>query len=389
MKRWFAIFILFMVAVVIAADKLPLPKLDANVRAELADYLKSNSQTPEQYVLDKFADHDVVFLGEYHRIKQNLELAQRIISQLPQHGVYNVGYEFARREDQPLMDSLLKAPNYNEALARRILFLGDNFWGFQEYADIFRAAWQYNHTAADTARKLRILGINDSPDWSVIKNEADRDKGEVMRKVWRGGGEDKWANVILDSVVTRGEKALVYCGIHHAFTEYQQPIIDNTGKFIRFETRRCGNFVYRKIGKRAITIYLHAPWPAHGSNDAPPVYPVDGVIDALMAELGSTAYPVGVDTRGTPFGKLTGKTAVYSHGYDAFTLDKFCDGCIFQMPIAQYTGVTAILNFVNESNLEMARQQSPNPNFRNASVEEFNQGMANDTNIVRRFESFH
>jgi hypothetical protein len=386
-KRWIVVYILLIALAVTAADKIPLPKLDPALRQELADYLKTHLLTPEQYVLGKFADHDVVFLGEYHRIKQNLELVQRLIPLLPQHGVGYLGYEFARREDQPLIDSLLAAPVYDEALARRILFQGFVFWGYQEYADVFRAAWKYNHSVADTARKLRILGLNDSPDWSFVKTQADRDKHEIMSKVWRGGSEEKWANVILDSVIARGEKALVYCGIHHAFTEFQQPIVDGQGKFIRFETERAGNFVYRKIGKRAITVYLHAPWPAREGYDVPSVYPVDGVIDALMADLGPMIYPIAFDTRGTPFGKLPGQTGIYSHGYDPFTLERFCGGYIFQMPVSQYTGVTPIPDFVNESNVETARLQSPNPAFRQTSIEDFNKAIAADADMVRRFQS--
>jgi hypothetical protein len=93
----------------------------------------------------------------------------------------------------------------------------------------------------------------------VIDKPEDRDDPEVMRRVWRGGSEEHWAQVILDAV-NAGQKVLVYSGIHHAFTEYLQPIVVN-GKFMRFEETRAGNYVFRAIGKRAVTVVLHAPWP--------------------------------------------------------------------------------------------------------------------------------
>jgi hypothetical protein len=194
--------------------------------------------------------------------------------------------------------------------------------------------------------------------------------------------------VLLDEVVVPGEKALVFSGIHHAFTEYRQPISDK-GKFVRFGDIRCGNAVFAKIGKRAMTIYLHAPWNSAKGYDAPMGYPVDGILDALMASRDTTAYPVGFDTRGTPFGKLSGETSIYKFGYQPFTLEAYCDGYIYQMPISRYTGVTPIADFVNENNLEVARLQSPNPWFRTRSIRDFNKAIAADADIPRRFSSFH
>ena len=47
---------------------------------ELTDYLVSHFQTPEDYVVSKFKDHDLVFLGETaHGVRQNLLFLQRLI----------------------------------------------------------------------------------------------------------------------------------------------------------------------------------------------------------------------------------------------------------------------------------------------------------------------
>ena len=373
-----------------AQDKLALPALDFTLKAELSAYLADHRMTPEDYLIRKLKDHDVIFLGEYHRLKENVELVQRLIPLLQQSGVYTLCTEFAERADQPLIDSLLSGATYDESLAREINFRQATFWGFQEYVDIFKAAWQVNRTWGPTERRFRILGLGDSPDWSLVKTEADRDNPEIKRKVWRGGGEHIWARVILDSVIAIGEKALVYSGLHHAFSEYLQPIYDSEAqKFLRFEEERMGNFVYREIGKRAITVFLHAPWVSAKGYGTPSTYPVDGVIDALMVELGPTAYPVGFDTKGTPFGKLTDTGSVYHHGYEHFTLEQFADGYIFQLPLSQYHGVTPIADFVNASNVDIARQQSPSPRVRDWTVEQFNDAIAEDADTPRRFSHLH
>jgi hypothetical protein len=203
-----------------------------------------------------------------------------------------------------------------------------------------------------------------------------------MRAVWQGSGEDQWARVILDAVEA-GEKVLVYSGIHHAFTEYRQPIVRD-GKFLYFDrSLRCGNHVYDTLGKRAVTVFLHAPWTGQAGYDADMVHPADGVIDALMLAVGP--HPVGFDVASGPFGELRIEDAVYRHGYEDFKLSNFCDGWIYTRPISEFEGVTPIPGWINADNLEYARAQSPNPSFRQATAERFNTGIASDAEIHRRW----
>ena len=361
--------------------------IDQKVTSSLIEYIKTHYQTPEEYVISKFKDHDIVFLGEWHRIRHDPELVQALVPLLYNAGVRYLGYEFARRLDQPLIDSLLNAPRYDEQLARRVVFKNFVHWGYQEYVDLFKAAWTLNHGLPAGSRRFRILGLNNSPDWSVIKTEEDRDKREVMLNVWHGETEEDWAKVLCDVVIGQGEKALVYCGIHHAFTEYRQPIAVD-GKFIRFGDVRVGNAVFAKIGKRAITINLHAPWVNVEGYEKPPVLPADGYIDAVLNELEPKYQRVGVDLKGTPFGKLPGETSLYKFGYDHFTLETIYDGYICQGPFSSYKGVTAIRDFVTKENLEEARAQSPNPRLRRATIEDFNEGAAQDADIPRRLSAF-
>ena len=358
-------------------------ELPPETRRELVEYLKTHHQTPEKYVLSTFKTHDVVFLGEWHRIKHDPLLVQRLIQRLPGAGVYTLGYEFARRIDQPLIDSLLDSPTYDEQLARSIVFKQFVHWGYQEYVDIFKAAWNLNRTLPPGGRRFRILGLNNSPDWSFVTSQEDRDKWEVMRKVWHGETEADWAQVLEDEVIARGEKALVYCGIHHAFTRYRQPIVVD-GKFVRFGDVRVGNHIYEKIGPRAFTIFLHAPWVNVEGYDAPPVLAADGSIDAVLQDLSPEQQHVGFDLKGTPFGTLPGVTSLYKFGYEDFTLETIYDGYICQGPLSSYEGVTPIRDFVNEHNLAQARAQSPSPDMRNAPAEDFYRGAVQDADIPRR-----
>lgn len=373
-----------------STTKTPLPDVDPEVKAKLIKYIENNYLTPEDYIINKFRDHDIIFIGEWHRIKHDVQLIQNLIPRLYDAGIYTLATEYARREDQYLIDSLLYGKQYNQKLAEKITFLQFVHWGYQEYVDIFKAAWQLNQNLPAGSRKFRILGLNDSLDWSIIKTQEDRENDEIKKRVWQGGGEYFWAQVILNEVVAKGEQALVYSGIHHAFTEYQQPIYNvSENKFIRFETARMGNFVFKQIGKSAVTIFLHAPWVSAEGYSKKAVYPVDGVIDAVMAELPPSDQRVGFDTKGSPFGELTSQTSFYKYGYDIFTLEMFCDGYIFQKPFSKYEGVTPIKGFVNAENLDYARSQSPNPSFRKATTDDFYNAAVNETNIKKHLSHLY
>ena len=113
--------------------------------------------------------------------------------------------------------------------------------------------------------------------------------------------------------------------------------------------------------------------------------PVDGHIDALMSRLGEEYYPVGFDTRGTPFGDLSCQHSVYGDGYDALTLGAFCDGYIFGKPLSQHQGTTAIPDFVNEANIERARQTSWNPKYRDASPQDFYWAAVKDAALTIKY----
>jgi len=355
---------------------------DPEVVARLRAHIQAHHMSPADYVLAKFDDHDVVFLGEVHRVKHDVEFVRDLVPALYAHGIYYLGTEFARREDQSLVDSLIMGAEYDEALARGITLRQYVFWGYQEYVDIYKAAWQVNRSRPEGARAFRILALNNSPDWSHVSEGADRDKGSVMLKVWHGETEEDWARVILDSAVARGEKILVYSGMHHAFSEYRQPVVID-GEFIRFGDMRMGNHVFEAVGKRAVTIFLHGPWSPYGGYDKGLVRPADGVIDEVMAGLDPALLPVGFDTGGTPFGDLPGETSVYRHGYEHFTLSMFCDGYIYHKPFSEYEGVTPIPDFINDDNIEYARAQSPDPDFRDKSPQDFNRAIARYADLRR------
>lgn len=356
------------------------PPIDRGLQSKLGTWPEEEGKTPVRYVVGLFSDHDVVFLGELHRVRHDALLVQSLISKVYEAGVRVLATEFSRREDQSLIDSLLASSDWNEELAQEIVFRQYVEWGYQEYIDIFLSAWRLNRELTEGAPRFKILGINDSPNWSLIRSKADWNNEAIMREMWVGATEADWARVILD-VVHSGEKVMVHCGIYHAFTEYRQPIVVD-GEFKHFDrSLRCGNHVFAALGKRAVTVFLHGPWCGLEGYGSKLRHPADGVIDALMLAAGP--HPVGFDIAGSPFGELHIKDAVYRHGYEDFKLAEFCDGWIYTKAISEYEGVTPIHDWVNETNLERARAQTPDPRYRQDSIQEFNSCIVREADIHR------
>jgi hypothetical protein len=370
-------------------ERRPLPELAPELQAELTDYLKQHWQSPEAYVVSKFKDHDVVFLGEYHRIKHDVQLVHRLIPRLYAAGVYSLGIEFGPEEMQEKVDQLLAAPTYDEDLAREIIFEGLPFWGYVDYMDIYRAAWKLNRSLPSNARKFRVVNLNYIGRFDLVTEDA---APEIWEQVWHRGDPDEFmAGVILREFVDKKEKALIYSGNHHAFTRYRQPVYDfQQQKLYRLNDNRMGNIVYGKIGDRAFNIFLHSPWWSQadtGWEDSS--YPVGGVIDRVMHEFSNAR--VGFDVRGTPFGRLPDERAYYALGYEDFTLEDYCDGYIYQRPISRYEGVTPDPEFITEENLAQALAMIPNPEFRKQVTEpaQLLEAIARDADMSRRFPHLH
>jgi hypothetical protein len=378
-----------------AVERVPLPRLDPDLQAELTTWLRENAMSPEAYVLSTFNDHDVVFLGEYHRIRHDALLVQHLMPRLPSVGVHTLGVEFANAADQPLIDSLLSGDDFDEELANRIQWKQWPFWGFREYVDLYRAAWEVNRALPDTVRPFRILGLNARMDWSHVWTPEDREDRDVMARVWLDGDSDEvMAETILREVVANGEKALVYAGINHAYTRFHQPIYDLTrGELTTSVTSRMGNRVYRQIGDRAFLIFLHAPWPSAEGYGAPEVYAADGVFDAVFARLPAGEQSAGFDIVGSPFGDLSAESSYWSHAAEEFRLRDYCDGWIFQMPLSEYKGVAVIDGWFTEGNRLAAIAQIANPNPRvkdtTRSVAQLTSSLERDRDFARRFARFY
>jgi len=352
--------VLCLLIVALLGSQLHAQELPPAEKLHLAEYLKAHWQSSEDYVVSKFAQYDIVFIGEFHRIRHDPLLIQALIPRLYKAGVHNLGIEFGVYDDQAQVDRLLTADKYDENAARQLIFHHNPAWGYKEYIDIYHAAWELNHSLPKDAPKFRVVNLNYAGHWQALTGERTP---EVMRKVWYKGDPDEYmAQVVLHEFVRRGQKALVYSGKHHAFTRYRQPRYNfEEKKFYGFGEPRMGNLVYEQIPAKVFNIVLHSPWPSKRSyNDL--ALPVKGAIDQVMQ--GFKDQRVGFDVKGSPFGLLPDSDTYYAVGYEHFTLETLSDGYIFLGPMNEYEGCTVDPLFVTDQNFTEAVAQLDDPEER-------------------------
>ena len=358
-------------------------KTSQEEKQELSKYLRANWKTPEGYIIEKFSQYDIIFLGEFHRIKHDVELIHNLIPRLYEAGIYNLGIEFGCYEYQDKVDLLVTAQEYDEDMARWLMFKFASYWGMTEYIDIYKKAWELNKSLPKDAPKFRVVNLGYRANWSLL---GPNTSVEVRKKVFHKGDPDEYmAKVIFKEFVDKSQKALIYSGSHHAFTHYNQPLYDfKKKKLLGSKKNRMGNIVYSKTPDKVFNIFLYSPWMTK-EDESKLAAPVNDVIGEVMKEFKDKR--VGFDVKGSPFGKLTDDSAYYCLGYKDFTLRTFCDGCIFQKNLSDYEGCTVDTKFVTDENLKEAIRNLPNVEARKsfATPEDFVNNVRKDTNMKKRF----
>lgn len=345
----------FFVGLMIFSGRLPAQE----ITAEMVDFIKQKAKSPENYVVETFKNHDVVFLAENHIVKQNLLFVQGLIPRLYENGIFTLGMEFGACEVQDKLDQLVTGDNYDEALANEMMFTYNVAWGYKEYVEVYKAAWKLNRSLPEDARKFRILNLSYIFKWEKFTGVRNQ---ESMKLVFDKGTIDKFrAEMIEKEIINKNEKILALVGTPHAYTRYGSPFYKYNGdNFCDFDFDWLGNRLYKKYPGRVFSILLHQAFTRKENGIYSPVSPADGAVERLMAQNGNK--PAGLDLIDTPPGKLPDHS-INSECYEDFTLEQLFDGYIFLEPLKKLEGCTVVDNFVNEENIGQALKNFPDPDW--------------------------
>ena len=305
-----------------------------------------------EFLIGQFSEKEIIFLGEVHRTKEQVLFVSNMIPLLQKNGINILFSEFANFEDSGLIDSLITSEVYDKNLALQIQHNNSWDWDYSEYVDLYYSAWKTNHSLKEGESHFRIIGL-EKENYGIYS------------------AEQVWAKIINDSAVKQNKKALVYCGMHHAFTSYKQPYIVD-GKLSGFVNNRVGNLIYQKYPDKTMTVILHGPWPESGNIFRCDISPCEGKIDSLFLTLPNNKESIGFSTENSVAGNFKSDDSFYSNGYPDFTLKNLCQGYIVIKPICELHPVTLIPDFINEGNIAKTREES---GWNQLSIKDFNDSL--------------
>lgn len=377
-------YIIILITILISWSNTSVAKEHTIEKAAI--YLKEKGMSPNKYLISKFKKADIILLAEDHAVKENLLFIHNLIPELYQNGIYMLGMEFGAYEDQNLLDSLITAPEFDEKLARKIMFNYNVMWPIKEYIDIYKVAWELNKSLPSDVPKFRILNISYKYNWKGFYGKREP---ENMKKVFYQGNPESFRfSVLEEEVLSKSQKILVLTGTPHAFTFYNFPRYDYTAPgFVHYEYRDLGNLLYKKYGNRILSVALHQPFPNYPNKVPSLISPCNGVIENVFESIGNPS--LGFDLKDTPIDDFS-DMSYYSMGYSDFTLSKIFDGYIFLKPIRQLSSCTIDINFIEEQSCDEILDNVPDPDWHNypKTIDEYWKVVYDLLDIPSRYKIF-
>lgn len=350
------------------------PPVDQKLVAEGVELVQAAGRDPADFVLNALGDHRAVFLGEFPQITEHPQFLAGLIPELPDAGVRHVGIDFALAADQDLIDRATMAPEYDEELVQRILRRRLAIWGYEEYAQVFRAVWESNR-GRPAREQVRLLGLNVEQDQgpTQLPPEERPTGAELGRALFPNGLPDEgMARAALDALEQAEGPVLLYAGARHAFTDFRDLEYESRMAELGFpDARRAGNILADELGEDIVTAYLHGPWPAEEERNGL-TFAAGGLIDAILSELPADSSRFAVPIAGTRLGSYRMEAGDYATLRDGYTFGRLTDAYIVLAPTTALSAATPIDGFITEANIDAARAGFPGHLPENAEPRDIN-----------------
>ena len=297
----------------------------------LAGWLDANGEDPVAYTVSLFEDADVVLLGETHEVADTCEFVASLLGPLRRDaGVRVIAMESLRSSLNRRIRAVVTDAEWDDEAAIDLFREGPwPTWGYREYVDILKAAWEVNRALPDGADPLIVVGIDD--DWRQIDLlRAERaDRFDMVR-----AREANMVETVEAEAFGAGRKALVHVGFAHA-------------AFAGGE--RLGQALRDAHGQRVTNIVVH-----HSVRGPDGPSRLTKTLVAAFAARGDGG-PVAFRVRGSPFDDLRDPESMYGRflGPDV-NLGSFIEHYAFLTPLDEERPVTWIPGFIREDRLEEA-----------------------------------
>jgi len=299
-------------------------------------FIKAHGRDPLEYVVSKFADCDIVILGEMHEVKENLELVSALMPPLYNVGVRTLCMEAIKYAHTRRANRVVTGAVYDDDAATDLFrHNGSVLWGFREYREILRAIWQLNNSLPRNAPKFRIVGLDNG--WDRYHLECGSGKAQARALRLMQSRDLDMAAVIEREVLRPSGKALVLVGYAHSFTSFTTP-----------SRSPMGYLLTRRYNERIFQICLHQPHLPVANDEGHRESVLPRFIEAVMQVDDLTE--VGWDSQDSPFANLRDPNSVYFACRPDLVFADLAQGYIFLAPLTQLRRVSWIPGFINERN---------------------------------------
>ncbi len=321
-----------------------LKPLSADNRNKLVAAILKDSTDPFRYIADKFDTRSVVFLGELHKRKLDLEFFGNLIPYLYRvKHITIIGWEFGAADYQREADSVVTAAEFDRKKAIAIMRKSMYTWCYEEYLAIFKTIWQLNKTIPEGMEKIRFLQLNKpynprrlhSPDVEIRQEEGKTNFDNIL------------PGIVEKEVIQANKKILIYCGLHHSLTRFRTP------KFLFIKDNgRAGQQLYEKYPEKIFQCCLLSPFPPRWfvynemtrKENYSYVFPFDGVFNQLYDTL---KRPFALNSIDPLFAELKDHNSFYAFDtWGGTKLRHFCDGIIMLESFDKTEPVSLIRDWV-------------------------------------------
>lgn len=141
---------------------------------QYADYLKTHSTDPVEYMLSKLKDYRITAIGEDHWIADHTPFLCEVLKEAAKNDATRpnvVDLEFGNEIDQKTADDVAFSNSFLSDSVIKILQHTPDIYGnpYKEYFDVFKCIWRINQTLPSN-KKIRIRLLDPESTQKSLNN---------------------------------------------------------------------------------------------------------------------------------------------------------------------------------------------------------------------------
>jgi len=380
------------------------PPVEELLAQELGQTLGEIALPAGEFLVTQVQNYPLLYLSELGGLAEEpLFLANNLRNLVYQGRLEQLALHFLLADDQLPIDELMEAKEFDEELAKQLLFQRSVVWGYQEYLEILRQAWQVNR---ESSGSLRVIGLQIRQDFSQILTQQDLQDPQKLRSLMNNGIPDRqMADNLLRFLDPEEPKStLVFILREQGFPRLDLPLYVQQMEGLGYPGEvQFARLIYQAGFHHVLSLTFHSPWPSNLTRNRSE-FPADGAIDAALDiwesqrtrssdSRESKGYPIGFLFQGA-FRTLPIQRSLFNFGFtgkgeDRLELIQAFDGTLVLERIHRLTGAQPIPQFITQENLGMAIEWFPGPTPTQAQPSEIMNFMQrygqNRERVVREF----